>query len=41
MIRGVCHTGPVRVSYWDGFLCLRCWKCEKPILRVAIDKSLL
>jgi hypothetical protein len=40
-LTGKCHTGPVYVSYWDGFLYMRCGKCEKPICRVAVDKSLL
>lgn len=37
-----CHKGyPLWVSYWDGWLYLRCSKCDKPVCRVPVGRSLL
>lgn len=37
-----CHRGsPLWVSYWDGWLYLRCATCDKPVVRIPVSKSLL
>lgn len=37
-----CHIGsPVWVSYWDGWLYLRCATCDKPVVRIPVGRSLL
>lgn len=33
-----CHTGPVYVSYWDGYLYFACGTCGKPIGKVRVAK---
>ena len=42
VIAAQCHKGcGVNVHYWDGFLYLSCDKCEKPICKIEVKKSLL
>lgn len=37
-----CHVGsPVVVTYWDGWLYLSCSKCDKPVVKVPVSRSLL
>lgn len=37
-----CHTGsPVYVSYWDGWLYVRCGFCDKPAMKIPVNRSLL
>lgn len=37
-----CHRGsPLWVSYWDGWLYIRCAVCDKPVVRIPVGTSLL
>lgn len=35
-----CHTGPVFVSHWQGWLYLSCGKCRKPIGKINLNEPL-
>jgi hypothetical protein len=36
-----CHPGLTMVNYWDGVFYFSCGKCEAPICKVAVSRSLL
>lgn len=38
-LTGRCHTGPVFVSYWEGWLYVECGQCRKPIGRIEIKAN--
>jgi hypothetical protein len=36
-----CHDAPLRITYRDGYLYMRCFICDKPLHRIQVSTKLI